>query len=282
MTDPETYRAESRSRWETVAAGWEARRAAMQQAAAPVSQWMIEAIAPQPGQTIVELAAGPGDTGFMAAELIGTEGRLISTDGAEPMVEAARRRAADLGLTNVEHRAMEAEWIDLPAASVDGVLCRWGYMLLADPEAALRETRRVLRPGGRMAMAAWDGPEHNPWSAQIGAELAARGLTEPSGPGEPGMFALAAPGRVKELLLVAGFEDVVVDAVDFAFSAPSFDDWWETQFDLSMMMANALARLGPAERDEIHAAVEARYAPYTDEEGALRIPARTLVASASG
>ncbi len=79
------------------------------------------------------------------------------------MVEAAKENAARLGVTNVEAKAMEAEWIDLSTATVDGVLCRWGYMLLADPEAALRETRRVLRPDGRVALAAWDAPERNPW-----------------------------------------------------------------------------------------------------------------------
>ena len=124
------------------------------------------------------------------------------------MVEAAGRRAAELGLTNVELRAMEAEWIDLPTASVDAVLCRWGYMLLADPETALRETRRVLRPGGRVALAAWDAPDRNPWVAETGAELLARGLTAPPDPAAPSMFGFAAPGRIEELLLATGFDDV--------------------------------------------------------------------------
>jgi SAM-dependent methyltransferase len=280
--DPETFRVESRQRWEEVAPGWGRRREAMQRAALPVSEWMIDAIAPQPGHTILELAAGPGDTGFLAAELVEPGGKLISTDGAEAMVEIARRRAAELGLDNVEHRIMEAEWIDLPTASVDAVLCRWGFMLLADPETALRETRRVLKSGGRLALAAWDAPEHNPWSALIGAELAARGLVERGGPDEPGMFAFAPPGRAAALLDSAGFEDVVVDAVDFEFTAPSFDEWWESQFDLSMMIVRALAPLGPDEVDEVHDAVAARYAPYADETGALQMPARALVAAASG
>ena len=116
--DHAAFRTTSRERWETAAPGWEARRAELQAAAEPVSQWMVEAIAPQPGDGVLELAAGLGDTGFMAAELIEPGGRLICTDGAEPMVEAAKRRAAELGLDNVEFEAMEAEWID--AADGDG------------------------------------------------------------------------------------------------------------------------------------------------------------------
>jgi SAM-dependent methyltransferase len=281
VIDPEEFRSTSRERWESVAAGWETRRSEFQRAAEPVSDWMLRAIAPQPGEAILELAAGVGDTGFAAAALIGPDGRLISTDGAEAMIEAARRRAAELGLENVEHRAMEAEWIDLPTASVDAVLCRWGYMLLADPEAALRETRRVLRSGGRLALAAWAGPEHNPWVTQTGAELVGRGLTPPPAPGDPGMFAFAAEGRIEELLLSAGFEEERVEAVDLTFRAPSFDEFWEFQFDTSPALGDALANVSPVERDAIHEAVAERLAPWRAGDGSLELPGRTLVAAAS-
>ncbi len=80
------------------------------------------------------------------------------------MLEGARARALELGLSNIEFKVLNAEWIDLPLASVDAVLCRWGYMLMADPAAALAETRRVLRPGGRVALAVWDALEANPWA----------------------------------------------------------------------------------------------------------------------
>src|SRR3954468_21959772 len=126
--DAEAYRAESRERWEAAAAGWAREREAFQGDAMPVSQWMLDAAPLQPGHTVLELAAGPGDTGLMAAELVAPGGKAIITDGAEAMVELARARAEEVGAKNVEVRPMEAEWIDLGAASVDAVLSRWGYM----------------------------------------------------------------------------------------------------------------------------------------------------------
>nr|MDQ4041394.1 methyltransferase domain-containing protein [Actinomycetota bacterium] len=192
--DPEQYRAASLAQWEGSAAGWGKRAKEIQRTVAPVSLWMIEAIDPQPGHTVLELAAGPGETGFLAAELVRPGGRLICTDFAEPMLDVARARAEELGLRNVEFRRLDAESMDVDTAAIDRVLCRWGYMLMADPEAALRETRRVLRPGGRLALAAWSVPAENPWASLAGRVVRRRlGAPEPD-PAAPGMFAFGRPG----------------------------------------------------------------------------------------
>jgi SAM-dependent methyltransferase len=279
--DPDQYRADSRAGWERVAGGWAAHRADMQRAALGVSQWLIEAIRPQPGHVVLELAAGPGDTGLLAAELVRPGGRVIITDGAEAMVEVARARAAEVGAENVEVRAMEAEWIDAPAASVDGVLCRWGYMLLVDPEASLRETRRVLRPGGRVAFAAWDALEHNPWMGMGRQAVAASGLLPPPPPGGPDPFAFAQPGFIEELLGATGFDDVEVDAVDLEFTAPDVEAWWHHTVDMSPGLSGSVAALAPADHYRLRELFDAAYAPYTQDDGSLVLPARTLVAAAS-
>src|SRR5919202_1779721 len=279
--DAEAYRAESRERWEAAAAGWGQEREAFQRDTVAVSQWMLDAARLQPGHTVLELAAGPADLGLMAAELVAPGGRAIITDGAEAMLDVARARAQELGTTNVEIRQMEAEWIDLPAASVDAVLCRWGYMLLADPEAALRETRRVLQPRGRGALAAWDDPERNPWMAAGMRVFMARGVVPPPDPTEPGPFAFAAPGRIESLLDAAGFDDIEVDAVDFAFEADSLDAWWEHLTRTSTRVTRALGTLSPAEHYALRDAVDAAYAPWVAGDGSVRFPARTLVATAS-
>jgi ubiquinone/menaquinone biosynthesis C-methylase UbiE len=144
----ETARQQSRAAWNAVAPGWYARREELWKASRPVSEWMVRKLHPRPGDTVLELAAGLADTGLMAARLVGEAGRVIVTDFTPEMLVGARRRAEEIGVENAEFRVLDAERMDLETDSVDGVLCRWAYMLMIDPPAAFAETRRVLRPGG--------------------------------------------------------------------------------------------------------------------------------------
>jgi SAM-dependent methyltransferase len=278
--DPEAYRAQSHELWESVAEGWVAERDAFQRDTAPVSEWLLDAVALRPGMTVLEVAAGPGELGLAAARRVAPDGRAIVTDGAEAMVEAVRARAAELGIENVEIRPMEAEWLDLPAGAVDAILSRWGYMLLADPEAALREARRVLRSGGRIALAAWDAPQRNPWLTRVQRVLVERGHLEPPPPEEPGPFAFGQDDRLEDLLWGAGFAEVQVQAVDFTFTAPSLDAWWEHVTRTSPRMGPALAALSPAEHYAVRDAFDEAYAEFVAADGTVAIPARSLVASA--
>jgi SAM-dependent methyltransferase len=275
------YRQESRHRWATTAAGWERYADVFRRDTMPVTAWMLDHAQPQPGDTVLDLAAGIGDTGYLAAELVAPNGQLITSDFVPEMLSAAQRRAEALGVANVRFRQIDAEAIDQPAASLDVVLCRWGYMLMGDGEAALRDTRRVLRPGGRLALAAWAEPEVNPWSVLLVEELIARGHAEPTPPG-PGQFAWAPEGVVAENLEVAGFVDYEVAAVDFAMRYPSARGWWDEQAAMSMRLRDAAAGMGRDEIDEVVAALEQRAAPWTQDDGSLALPARTWVAAATG
>lgn len=273
-------REQSRRRWEASAEGWGRRRGEFQAAVLGLSHRMVDWIQPQPGHRVLELAAGPGDTGLLAAELIAPGGTLICSDVAEGMLEVARRRAAELGITNVEFAELDAEWIDLPTATVDAVLCRFGYMLLSDPAVALRETRRVLRPGGRVALAVWADAMANPWMSLRVRELVRRGLSEPPAPGAPGMFALADPTALAELLADSGFVEIEVEAVDFLRSHESLDAYWSEARDLGVEFARLTDALAPAVREELYQGLGEALAPYTGDDGAISIPARALMASA--
>jgi ubiquinone/menaquinone biosynthesis C-methylase UbiE len=264
-----------------VAAGWERRREFIEEATAPVSRWMVSALAPRPGDRILELAAGPGGTGFEAAELVGDGGRLLSTDLSPAMSEVARRRAAERGLSNVDFRVMDAEAMELPEDSFDGVLCRFGYMLMIDPAEALARTRGVLRPGGRLALAVWGAPAQNPWLAIAGRLLVERGHAPAPEPDEPGPFALADEGRVRALLAAAGFEDVRTDEVAVTWPYRDVGHYLEVATDTAFTVARMLGGLPEAERAEIAAALADRFAPFAVDEGGYAVPGVALVAAAA-
>jgi SAM-dependent methyltransferase len=154
-------------------------------------------------------------------------------------------------------------------------------MLLADPEAALRETRRVLRPGGRVALAAWTGPEDNRWSAEPVAVLVRRGLIEAGDPSAPGQFAWAREGVIAEHLDAAGFVEHEVDRVAFTNAYPSVEAWWEAQTRLSMRVADVASAMDPATRESVLAELAERAADLIRDDGSLAIPARTWVAAAT-
>jgi ubiquinone/menaquinone biosynthesis C-methylase UbiE len=272
---------ESGEYWDEAAAGWRRRGELLRTYTAPVSSWLVEAIDPRPGQRVLELAAGLGEISLLVAARVAPDGVAVCSDRSEAMLAAARERAAELGVENVEFATLDAEWIDLPVASVDAVICRWGYMLVTHPESALRETRRVLRPGGTLALAVWDAQELNPWSAVPNGVMRERGLMAAPEPGSPGPFALADRQRLRELLEEAGFQEVRIEPLDFEELQPDFGSYWETRLDFSRVLHDAVLSQPEAEIAKIRAEVEARLAPYAAPDGRLAIPARTLVAVAS-
>jgi SAM-dependent methyltransferase len=281
--DAEAHRTASLANWEAAASGWRRHEDTIRRFGAPVSAWMLDALSLKPGQRVLELAAGLGETGMLAAAQVAPTGGVIVSDQAEAMLEGARARALELGLNNVEFQVLLAEWIDLPVASVDAVLCRWGYMLLADPVAALRETRRVLRPGGRVALAVWDSVQHNPWALEPMLELVERGLVSPPGPQaepEPGPFALADADRLRGLLAGTGFLEIDVQAVDLVQRHDSFERFWETTLDISRVFHDAVLDRPEPEIARIREGLSARLRRYTQPDGVIELTGRTLVAVA--
>jgi ubiquinone/menaquinone biosynthesis C-methylase UbiE len=281
MPSAEQQAIQSYEVWETIAPSWERRQAFVEEAAAPVRQWMLDELAPRPGETILELAAGVGETGFEASRLLGPDGQLITTDFVPAMLEAARRRGRELGIENVEYRVIDAEQIELDSDSVHGVLCRYGYMLMPDPAAALSETRRVLRPGGRLTLAVFGPPDHNPFFAIITMALVKRGHMPPPDPEGPGLFSMASEERTTRLLEGAGFTAVrteMVPAPRFAFG--DVEEYLSLVADTAGPIAVALRRLPGDEREQIKAQLEDAFSPFATDEG-YELPGLTLAAAAS-
>ena len=221
---------------------------------------------------MLDLAAG---TGELAEALSGRVAKVISTDISPAMVEAARRR----GVAGAEHRVMDMQAIALPDGSVDAVVSRFGYMLVPAPALALRETRRVLRPGGSLAFATWAPAKRNPWATAFGPVLIERGLQEPPKPGEPGQFSLAEPEQIEALVRDAGFDEVAVREVGVEYR---FRDWAEYRRIITSLAASVRMVLTTLD-DETHAEVDdaarQRVEPYRTDDG-LVLPGVALVTTA--
>jgi SAM-dependent methyltransferase len=263
--------------WERMAPGWERMRASIWDVSEHVGRELVDAVDPQPGETILELAAGVGDTGFLAVERIGPDGRLISSDFSAAMVDAARRRADELGIAGVDFRVLDAQAIDLPDASADAVLCRWGYMLMPDPAAALRETRRVLRPEGRLALSVWGPPGENPWAAIPGRTLVEAGHMEPPRAGRPGIFTLGDPARIEALVTKAGFEPPEITELRVIWTFESFEDYWAFILEKAGALSMVIVPLPEEEQDTVRASV--REALGSQADGAIALPGLCVNAS---
>jgi len=256
--DLDQYREESLDSWHRFSANWDEEREYLWSKTRPVSERLVERLDPSPGDTVLELAAGTGETGFLISERVGEDGRVIATDFAPGMVEVAGRRGEELGVTNLEHRVLDAEKMDLDDSSVDGVAARFGYMLMADPAAALAETRRVLREGGRLAFAVWAAPEQNPWAAIPGMVLVEAGHLPPPEPGAPGIFAMADPDRIRELVTGAGFGEPSIDQVPVEWGYVDAAEHWEKTNKLAAPIAEAVNGLSAEERDRVRTTVAER------------------------
>ena len=230
---------------EATAPTWEQRRADVEEVATPVREWMLRELRPQDGDTVLELAAGVARPGSRRLRSWARAGRLITSDFSPAMLEAARRRGAELGVANADYRIIDGERIELDDDSVDGVLCRFGYMLMPDSAAAFAETRRMLRPGGRPARGL-GRTGTKPFFAIIGITLVERGTSRRPDPAGTEAVQHASPERLDGLLRDAGFAEVRIEEVHGRFVIPDVDEYLSVIADTAGPIGLALREPGRA------------------------------------
>jgi ubiquinone/menaquinone biosynthesis C-methylase UbiE len=250
-----------RDAWDSLAPAWQAQRSYMLQTSWPIHRWLVRTLDPRPGQQILELGAGTGETGFLIAAELRNEGRVVSTDLSPKMVAIARQRGTELGLVNVDYRALDAQKMDLADASFDGAVCRWGFMLMPDPGAALRESRRVLRPGGRLAFAVFRSPADNPWAGIPALVLSERGHLPPPTPGIPGILSLGDRTHLEALVAQAGFASHRLESVAITWRFPDLDTYWRWLVDLTAL-GPTLRSLSAADASVVRAEIDLRAKPF--------------------
>jgi SAM-dependent methyltransferase len=275
----DALRARLAGMWGAVAAGWAQHADYADARGAQSADRMLELADVRPGDRVLELACGPGGLGLAAAERVGRTGEVVFTDVAEAMTAIAAARAAERGLANVSARVLDLERIDEPDSSYDVVLCREGLMFAVDPAAASAAIARVLRPGGRVAVAVWGPRERNPWLGLVMDAVSAQIGTPVPPPGVPGPFALGDAGRLRGLLADAGLADVQVGELPMPLRAASFDEWWTRTSALAGPLPAILASMPAAAVRAVRACAREAVRPYATASGGLDFPGVTLIAA---
>jgi len=263
--------------WDRLAEAWDRNRAQLWSWTRPVSEHLVGRLDPKPGQTILEVGTGPGDTGFLIAPMLEPGGKLICTDLSGEMLERARAAARDQGFRNIEFRPMDALALDLPDDSVDGVVGRLVYHLVPDPERGFREARRVLKPNGRLGFTVF-GPAHEvPFDFAVGMTMQRLGLSLP--PGITIDVELNDPDLIRNVLVRAGFETVEVEEVRLTVRFPDPDAAWRYLTEMYGRSADLIRSLDPETHERFRDTFISELEPYRGPAGYV-IPTLCLNASA--
>jgi ubiquinone/menaquinone biosynthesis C-methylase UbiE len=222
--------------------------------------WAAELLAdgtPSPGERVLDVACGTGAVTRLAAERVGTAGHVVGLDISPGMLAMARSLSAPW----IEWHESSATTLPLPDGAFDLVVCQQGLQFFPDRPAALREMRRVLAAGGRVALSIFCASAgHDVLTAAVAPHVgveAARLLLEP--------FNLADRAEIEALLVGAGFKDVTIRRVARVARFPVADHFIETQ--LAGRPANAVAALPDAARKALLDDARAAFRPFVDADG---------------
>ena len=207
---PETDNADQIAYWNADAGEtWAALQKQMDAQLEPHGLRAMEALAPAAGERIVDVGCGSGQTSLALGQAVGRSGAVMGLDISRPLLDLARRRAAESGAANVSFGEADVQTYAFAPATFDAVFSRFGVMFFADPPAAFANIRRALKPGGRLAFVCWRTPAENIFMTLPYTAAAAQfPPAPPPTPGAPGPFAFADPDRVRHILSSAGFRDI--------------------------------------------------------------------------
>jgi len=278
--DAMKYKNAQREQWNKNGAAWRRWNPTLDRWYGEVTRLMLDLARIQPGQRILDIAAGAGEPAVSAAERVGPGGYVLATDLSEGIVELARQVAHERGLTQVETRTMDGEKLDLPDASFDAVLCRLGLMYMPHPVTALREWRRVLKAGGRVTVVVFSTPDRNPWGAVPASIIRQRAQLPPPVPGQPGPFSLGGPGVLEDIFSQAGFANAEVHAVPVPHRTASSAEYVRVAREAFGAFNAMMAHLSPDECESAWNEVESSMRSFASPSG-FEVPGECLVGEAT-
>jgi ubiquinone/menaquinone biosynthesis C-methylase UbiE len=247
-------RDQQRETWDRFSAGWKKWDELVLDWLNPFGEAMIRRAKLREDSNILDVAAGTGEPGLTAATRV-PSGRVTVTDLSERMLAVAAENAARRGLNNFETRVCDAGALPFADASVDAVLCRFGFMFFPDVAAAAREFARVAKPGATICAAVWSEPAKNPWATTIMGTIARHVAMPATPPGSPGLFRCAPTGFISKVFAEAGLRDVIEEEVSCDMVHDTPQRYWEFMTDVAAPVVAGLAKADEVARERIRSEV---------------------------
>jgi len=241
---------------------------------------LLELVPPDSGESVLDVATGPGVVALAAALAVGAEGAVVATDLAPEWEESISHQAEKLGVRHLSFKAMGAEALDLLDNSFDVAYCQFGLMFVPDPVQALREMRRVLRPGGRLGVVVWSTPDRAPCFSVFNRHIGPLLPPEPPERQLPTPLSLGTPGLIERQVTDAGFKDVRVEHRTVDFVSKDADQIWRFRVENGPpVVRDAVAALASEARERLKQAVYTDLEAYT-RDGAVRLPSEAIYVTA--
>jgi len=276
--DPVRFKETTREQWERVAEAWHRWGSTLQDRLRPVTEATLELTHVGPGERVLDVAAGAGELGLSAAARVGPTGYVLATDISADLLGFAAQLARErwLGPTQYETRVMDGEHLILEDASFDVTLSRLGLVYFPDRLGVLTEMRRVLKSGGRVAVASFTTPEANRFFSISISVIRRRAQLPPPAPELPGPFSLGPQGVMEDMLRRAGFHDVLTRTIRTPLRLPSAAECVRFERESFGALQQMLVGLAEPEREAAWDEIEQELRQFQGRDG-FEAPAELIV-----
>ena len=276
---PEQVIENQRQDWNRVAGGWEKWDRFFDEQMAFLNHRLVADARVRSGMRVLDLGSGTGYPALLAAQTVGATGSITGIDLAEQMLDAARRKAASLELSNTTFRTGDVTTLPFEAASFDAVTTRFCLMFLPEIPKAVAEIARILKPNTWLAAAVWSAPDKNPY-LKIPIDIIKQFIEiPPPDPTAPGIFCLATPGELAGMLQQAGLTDIAEQEFlgDVRFAAA--DEYFSSLMDIAAPIQNLWAKLSSTQQTEARQRILATAGQY-QEGSVIALPIAVRMVSA--